>query len=173
MKALGKMKPDEYFLNGLEMEHANVIALIRDKRLISYIKENPECCECAVEKLKELALMSRKPAIKKNAFKTCSEIGVVSEEFENEYQKSYQKKRGKKNPSAHKSKIYNPPVGEFGFCCEEEKMAILFSHIRKKNVGNFETFQIQFTNRYSYEASLLDIEDMKRLFQKYYVIDSQ
>lgn len=74
-------------------------------------------------------------------------------------------KKGKK--SAHKSKYYNPSVGEFGFCCESEIVAIVYNYIKRKDWGNFEKFVQNFTCYFPYEASLLSDGDLKKLFQKY------
>ena len=161
-----KITPDKYFLAKVEEEHANVIGLIRDKRLIKYIIEQPDKSKEAINKLKDFALNSKSPKIKRNALKTCSDLGLVNDEFLKEYQASFRKKKSKKKPSAHKSKLYNPPVGEFGFCCEEERMAIVFSHI--KDIENFDVFQREFTTRYPYEASMVSQSDMERLYKKYY-----
>ena len=161
-----KITPDKYFLSKVEEEHANVIGLIRDKKLIRYIIEQPDKSKEAIDKLKDFALNSKSPKIKRNALKTCRDIGLVDDEFLKEYQASFHKKKSKKKPSSHKSKLYNPPVGEFGFCCEEERMAIVFNHI--KDIKNFDVFQREFTTRYPYEASLVSQSDMERLYKKYY-----
>lgn len=161
-----KITPDKYFLSKVEEEHANVIGLIRDKKLIRYIIGQPDESKEAINKLKDFALNSKSPKIKRNALKTCSDIGLVNDEFLKEYQASFRKKKSKKKPSSHKSKLYNPPVGEFGFCCEEERMAIVFNHI--KDIKNFDVFQREFTTRYPYEASLVSQSDMERLYKKYY-----
>lgn len=161
-----KITPDKYFLSKVEEEHANVIGLIRDKKLIRYIIEHPDKSKEAIDKLKDFALNSKSPKIKRNALKTCSDLGLVNDEFLKEYQASFHKKESKKKPSAHKSKLYNPPVGEFGFCCEEEKIAIVFNHI--KDIENFDMFQREFITRYPYEASLVSQSDMERLYKKYY-----
>ena len=161
-----KITPDKYFLSKVEEEQANVIGLIRDKKLIRYIIEQPDKSKEAIDKLKDFALNSKSPKIKRNALKTCSDLGLVDDEFLKEYQASFHKKKSKKKPSSHKSKLYNPPVGEFGFCCEEERMAIVFNHI--KDIKNFDVFQREFTTRYPYEASLVSQSDMERLYKKYY-----
>ena len=161
-----KITPDKYFLSKVEEEQANVIGLIRDKKLIRYIIEQPDKSKEAIDKLKDFALNSKSPKIKRNALKTCSDLGLVDDEFLKEYQASFHKKKNKKKPSSHKSKLYNPPVGEFGFCCEEERMAIVFNHI--KDIKNFDVFQREFTTRYPYEASLVSQSDMERLYKKYY-----
>lgn len=161
-----KITPDKYFLSKVEEEHANVIGLIRDKKLIRYIIEQPDKSKEAIDKLKDFALNSKSPKIKRNALKTCRDLGLVDDEFLKEYQASFRKKKSKKKPSSHKSKLYNPPVGEFGFCCEEERMAIVFNHI--KDIKNFDVFQREFTTRYPYEASLVSQSDMERLYKKYY-----
>ena len=161
-----KITPDIYFLSKVEEEHANVIGLIRDKKLIRYIIGQPDKSKEAIDKLKDFALNSKSPKIKRNALKTCSDLGLVNDEFLKEYQASFRKKKSKKKPSSHKSKLYNPPVGEFGFCCEEERMAIVFNHI--KDIKNFDVFQREFTTRYPYEASLVSQSDMERLYKKYY-----
>lgn len=161
-----KITPDKYFLSKVEEEHANVIGLIRDKKLIRYIIEQPDKSKEAIDKLKDFALNSKSPKIKRNALKTCSDLGLVDDEFLKEYQASFRKKKSKKKPSSHKSKLYNPPVGEFGFCCEEERMAVVFNHI--KDIKNFDVFQREFTTRYPYEASLVSQSDMERLYKKYY-----
>lgn len=161
-----KITPDKYFLSKVEEEHANVIGLIRDKKLIRYIIGQPDESKEAINKLKDFAFNSKSPKIKRNALKTCSDIGLVNDEFLKEYQASFRKKKSKKKPSSHKSKLYNPPVGEFGFCCEEERMAIVFNHI--KDIKNFDVFQREFTTRYPYEASLVSQSDMEKLYKKYY-----
>ena len=163
--------PDEYFLQNCEDGDPSVKA-ITDRRLISYIntnKENPDLCKMAVDKLIELALTHSKDNIKKAAYQTCKEIGVVNEEFEDSYKKSYAKPKveRQKKISAHKSKYYNPSVGEFGFCCEAEKVAIIYGYVGKKKWGDYGIFVKNFTSHFPYEASLLSEEQMNELFEKY------
>ena len=67
------------------------------------------------------------------------------EEKKNE--KELQKKYAK-----NKSKYYNPTVGEFGFCCEAEKVAIIYNYIRQSKWGNYDLFEKNFTMHYPYEA---------------------
>ena len=163
--------PDEYFLQNCEDGEPSVKA-ITDRRLISYIntnKENPDLCKLAVDKLIELALTHSKDNIKKAAYQTCKEIGVVDEKFEDNYKRSYAKTKieRQKNFSAHKSKYYNPSVGEFGFCCEAEKVAIIYGYVGKKKWGDYGIFVKNFTSHFPYEASLLSEEQMNELFEKY------
>ena len=54
-----KITPDKYFLSKVEEEHANVIGLIRDKKLIRYIIEQPDKSKEAIDKLKDFALNSK------------------------------------------------------------------------------------------------------------------
>lgn len=63
---------------------------------------------------------------------------------------------------------YYPSVGEFGFCCEAEKMSILFSNMRKKNWDNFDVFKRDFKVRYADDANGIKKQKMKLLHQKYY-----
>ena len=163
--------PDEYFLQNCENGDPSVKA-ITDRRLISYIntnKENPNFCKMVVDKLIELALTHSKDNIKKAAYKTCKEIGVVDEKFEDSYKKSYAKPKAErqKKISAHKSKYYNPSVGEFGFCCEAEKVAIIYGYVGKKKWGDYGIFVKNFASHFPYEASLLSEEQMNELFEKY------
>ena len=44
-----KITPDKYFLSKVEEEHANVIGLIRDKKLIRYIIEQPDKSKEAID----------------------------------------------------------------------------------------------------------------------------
>ena len=81
-----KITPDKYFLSKVEEEQANVIGLIRDKKLIRYIIEQPDKSKEAIDKLKDFALNSKSPKIKRNALKTCSDLGLVDDEFLKEYQ---------------------------------------------------------------------------------------
>lgn len=163
--------PDEYFLQNCEDGDPSVKA-VTDRRLISYIntnKEKPDLCKMAVDKLIELALTHSKDNIKKAAYQTCKEIGVVDEEFEDNYKKSYAKPKveRQKKISAHKSKYYNPSVGEFGFCCEAEKVAIIYGYVGKKKWSDYGIFVKNFTSHFPYEASLLSEEQMNELFEKY------
>jgi hypothetical protein len=87
------------------------------------------------------------------------------EEKKNE--KELQKKYAK-----NKSKYYNPTVGEFGFCCEAEKVAIIYNYIRQSKWGNYDLFEKNFTMHYPYEASLLTDEKMHELFEKYNDVDT-
>ena len=91
-----KITPDKYFLSKVEEEHANVIGLIRDKKLIRYIIEQPDKSKEAIDKLKDFALNSKSPKIKRNALKTCRDLGLVDDEFLKEYQASFHKKKSKK-----------------------------------------------------------------------------
>ena len=161
--------PDQYFLIKVnEATNSNMIRTVSDRSFISYVKEHKENCMEAVEKLKDIVQSHENMKVRKAAYKTCVEIGVDGcEELITYTTKPMSKSKGKR-PSAHKSKVYNPPVGEFGFCCEEEKMAIVFSHIRNKYMGDYKMFQKQFKNRYSYESSILSQSKMKKLFYKYY-----
>lgn len=136
--------PDEYFLQNCESSDPSVKA-VTDKKLISYINENKEkeSCKIAVDKLIELALTYTKDNVKRAAYQTCKEIGVVDEEFEKTYKKSYTKTKVDRKPklSAHKSKYYNPSVGEFGFCCEAEKIAIIYGYVGEKRWGDYGILQ--------------------------------
>lgn len=162
--------PDEYFLQNCESSDPSVKA-VTDKKLISYINENKEkeSCKIAVDKLIELALTYTKANVKRAAYQTCKEIGVVDEEFEKTYKKSYTKTKVDRKPklSAHKSKYYNPSVGEFGFCCEAEKIAIIYGYVGEKRWGDYGIFAKNFTSHFPYEASLLSEEQMHNLFEKY------
>lgn len=166
-----KFTPSQYFLARIEEEHANIISLIRDKRLIKYLNECRnnwnDSDNQAIAKIKEFAL-GDKVKIRRQAYKTCCELGFVDEEFEKQRQEKLKPMKQMKKPSSHHSKLYNPKVGEFGFCCEEEKMAIVFSHIKERNMGDYNVFKNEFSTRYTYEASLQTDLDMRRLFEKYY-----
>lgn len=78
-----------------------------------------------------------------------------------------QRLKDRKKISAHKSKYYNPSVGEFGFCCEAEKVAIIYGYVGKKKWGDYGIFVKNFTSHFPYEASLLSEEQMNELFEKY------
>lgn len=167
-----KVTPSQWFLARIEEEHANTICLLRDKRLIKYLNERKDNWDDSdnqvIAKITEFAKVD-KVKIRRQAYKTCCELGLVDEEFEKQRQEEMKANRQKKKkPSSHHSKLYNPKVGEFGFSCEEERMVIVFSHIKNKDMGNFEIFKRDFSSRYPYEASLLNDEEMQRLFEKYY-----
>lgn len=85
------------------------------------------------------------------------------------YKKSYTKTKVDRKPklSAHKSKYYNPSVGEFGFCCEAEKIAIIYGYVGEKRWGDYGIFVKNFTSHFPYETSLLSEEQMHNLFEKY------
>lgn len=165
--------PDQYFIKKVdESSNINVVRTVSDNVLINYIIGHKEECHEAIEKLKEIVRTHEDIKVRKAAYKTCLTIGVEGCEELEMYTEDPDSKsdvaKGKKKPSAHQSKLYNPPVGEFGFCCEEEKMAIVFSHINKKSGYDFESFQREFKTRYRYEASILNQAKMKKLFHKYY-----
>lgn len=162
--------PDQYFLRKVdEPNNTNIKRTVSDDTLKRYLKEHKEECIEVIEKLKEIIQTHPDYKVRKKAYATCVEVGIDGcEEL-----KKYTFKPNTKNDkncaaTLHHHKLYEPPVGEFGFCCEEEKMAILFSHIRNKNMGDYKVFQTQFRNRYSYEASILSPSEMKKLFAKYY-----
>lgn len=158
--------PDQYFLMKIQETDTDIRRTVSNKRLISYLKEHKDECPDAVEKLREIVKTHTKYKVRKTAYKTCISIGLEGCEELRPYTEKQNSKRN--HFSSDKSVIYNPPVGEFGFCCEEEKMAILFSHIKKKDMGDYKVFQTQFKNRYTHEAHLLNAAKMKKLYNKYY-----
>ena len=165
--------PDKYFLQKIQEEDVNLISTICNKRLMRYLTEHLEECQVVLDKLREFAITHSDAKVKKAAFNVYKSLCEIDDNFLKEYQNTFNMQKNKKikkqkNPSSHKSKLYNPPVGEFGFCCEEEKMAIVFSHIRKKNLGSYDVFKRDFKTRYRYEASLVKGNDMRKLYQKYY-----
>lgn len=162
--------PDEYFFKKIQEPDNDIKRTVSNKKLINYVKEHIDDCKEVIEKLKEIVRTYEDIEVRKEAYKTCLAIGVEGcEELEIYLKKSNSEQdrvKGKKRPSSHYSKLYNPPVGEFGFCCEEEKMAIVFSHIKKSGY-DYKSFQREFKVRYRYEASILNQSDMKRLYHKY------
>ena len=158
--------PDQYFFTKIQEPNNNTKRTVSDKKLINYLELHKDECIEVIDKLKEIAQTHEDYQTRKAAYDTLEKLKVEGYETLKKYtfKNKATIKKERKKPSAHKSKLYNPPVGEFRFCCEEEKMAIVFSHI--KNVRNFDVFQREFTTRYPYEASLLSQSDMERLYKK-------
>ena len=160
--------PDQYFFTKIKEPNNNTKRTVSDKTLINYLKlHNGECIE-VIDKLKEIVQTHEDYPTRKAAYTTLEKLQIDGYETLKKYTikgktKTTIKKERKKS---NKSKLYNPPVGEFGFCCEEERMAIVFNHI--KDIKNFDVFQREFTTRYPYEASLVSQSDMERLYKKYY-----
>lgn len=165
-----KITPSQWFLARIDEEHANIICLLRDKRLINYLSERKDNWDDydyqVVARIKEFAV-GNKTKIRKQAYKMCCDLKLVDEEFEKQYKEVFAIKKQKRMPPSHNSKVYNPKVGEFGFTCEDERIAIVFSHIKKKDRDNFDIFKRNFSTRYPYEARLLNNNKMKKLFNKY------
>ncbi|MBS7377921.1 MAG: hypothetical protein KIG42_08020 [Paludibacteraceae bacterium] len=162
--------PCQYFIRVIDDPNTtNYIAIIRSKELLNYLMENKEKCKDGINKLQEILTTHKKQKVREAAYKVL--IAIDEEKYNCLRPYIYSRNPDKKNSpkiKSYKSKIYNAPVGDFGFCCEEEKMAILFSHIKEKNWDNFKIFKNTFSSRYRYDASLLDDEKMKKLYKKYY-----
>ncbi len=164
-------KMTQYFLDKISNESKCLLLTLQGASIKQYLATYKSFCPELVDRVKEILKTNRKQKIRKAAYSVlkCANVEGYNELQSYTHKNPYKKER-KDSPSPRKyiSKIYNAPVGEFGFCCEEEKMAILFSSIKEKNWDNYDTFKSTFTTRYRADASIQTEESIRALYDKYY-----
>lgn len=162
--------PDQLFLSKVDnSDNGEVINLLTRKSLTAYIRKNRDDCTEVIEKIRELVQTHGNKSVRRAAYRVCESLQLdnLNELKKCLKQVKEDEKERQRKPSTHRSKLYNPPVGEFGFCCEEEKMVIVFSHLIRNKWEDYRNFEKEFKSRYPYEASLVDDGQMKELYEKY------
>lgn len=169
-------KRTQQFLDKLSDQSDCLLFTLRGHDIKQYLLIYQHSCPELVKRITEILKTSRKQKVRKAAYRVLAYANIPGLKKLQCYTqkillgKKQAKKKDKKSPSPRKytTKTYNAPIGEFGFCCEEEKMAICFSFIKKKNWDNYEMFKKTFSSYYRYDASLQTEESIRALYDKYY-----
>lgn len=158
--------PTKHFIVNVKNSSYNTLHLVKNQKFIKYLELYKDKCPKTIDLLIELVKTNQKQKIRSSAYSILSALKIENIKDLQVY--AWKNTPKTANKKTYKSSLYNPPVGEFGFCCEEEKMAILFSSIKEKNWDNYDTFKSTFATRYREDASIQTEDSLKALYDKYY-----